>query len=163
MPGKPLDQPLEADEEAVWRALARVVLVLPRLMDADLLQRRNLTLSEYTVLMTLSEAPGRSMRMAELAARVPITLSGLTRLVERLARQDMVTRARSGADGRGQEAVLTDAGFERLREAWPAHLQSVRRIVLENLDGVDLPALTRALEAIADHEDDRRPIRRRAR
>lgn len=154
--------PLTDDEEAAWRALAKVVIVLPRLFDAALLRRENLTHSEYLVLALLSEAPDRSLRMSELTAGMPITPSGLTRLVERLERQAMVTRHKSAGDGRSQIAALTDAGLERLRTAWPAHLDDVRRIVIANLGELDLPTLTRALTAIATHEIDAQPTRRRS-
>jgi DNA-binding MarR family transcriptional regulator len=153
---------LTSDEEAVWRALARVVIVLPRLIDAELLLRENLTLTEYLVLVVLSESPDRSRRMSDLVAEVPITGSGLTRLMERLERQGMVTRKRAASDGRGQVAVLTDAGLDRLLRAWPAHLEHVRRVVLANLRELDLPTLTRALNAIAAHEADQGPTRRRS-
>jgi DNA-binding MarR family transcriptional regulator len=154
--------PLTNDEEAAWRALARVVIVLPRLIDAELLRRENLTLTEYLVLMVLSESPERSRRMSDLIADVPITPSGLTRLMERLERQGMVTRSKAGDDGRGQVAALTDAGLDRLSKAWPGHLDDVRRIVLDNLRELDLPTLTRALEAIAAYETHPGSTRRRS-
>ena len=153
--------PLTSEEEAAWRALARVVIVLPRLIDAELLLRENLTLTEYLVLVVLSESPERSRRMNDLVAEVPITSSGLTRLMERLERQGIVIRERAASDGRGHVAVLTDAGLDRLRSAWPVHLDHVRRIVLANLRELDLPTLTRALDAIAAHEADLRSTRRR--
>jgi DNA-binding MarR family transcriptional regulator len=155
--------PLTADEEAAWRALARVVIILPRLMDAELLRRGNLTLNEYTVLMVLSESPERSRRMNDLIGEVLITPSGLTRLMERLERQGMVTRRKASSDARGQIAELTDAGLDLLRKAWPGHLDDVRRIVLDNLRGLDLPTLTRALDAIAAYDLDPGSARRRLR
>jgi DNA-binding MarR family transcriptional regulator len=154
--------PLTHDEEAAWRALATVVIVLPRLIDAELLRRENLTLTEYLVLMVLSESPERSRRMSDLIAHVPITPSGLTRLTERLERQGMVTRSKASDDGRGQVAALTDSGLDRLGKAWPGHLDDVRRIVLDNLRELDLPTLTRALEAIAAHGTDPGSTRRRS-
>jgi DNA-binding MarR family transcriptional regulator len=154
--------PLTDEEEAAWRALARVVIVLPRLIDAELLRRENLTLNEYLVLMVLSESAERSLRMSEFVAYVPITPSGLTRLMERLERQGMVTRSKASGDGRGQVASLTDAGLDRLAKAWPGHLDDVRRIVLDNLRELDLPTLTRALDAIAAYEAAPGTTRRRS-
>jgi DNA-binding MarR family transcriptional regulator len=154
--------PLTTDEEAVWRALAKVVIVLPRLIDAELLRRQNLTLSEYMVLMILSESPDRSCRMSDLVSGVPITPSGLTRLIERLERKEMVARRKASSDARGQVAEITEAGLDRLRDAWPGHLDDVRRIVLDNLRELDLPTLTRALDAIAANEADSGPARRRS-
>jgi len=90
-----------------------------------------------------------------------ITASGLTRLMERLEPQGMVTRKRANGDARGQVAQVTEAGLGRLREAWPGHLNDVRRIVLDNLRDLDLPTLARALDAIAACEPDPGPSRRR--
>ena len=144
--------PLSADEEAAWRALARAVLVIPRVLDADLLQKEGLNVTEYNVLMNLSEAPERSLRMSELANYVSITVSGLTRVVERLERQGLVERVRAASDGRGQVAVLTSDGLTRLKKAWPVHLASVRRNVVDHLEGLDLTKLAEALTAVASVE-----------
>jgi DNA-binding MarR family transcriptional regulator len=153
-------RPLTPEEEAAWRALAHVLVALPRAMDADLLRRAQLSLSDYRVLMFLSEAPRRSLRMSELADLVQISFSGLTRLVERLERRNMVERVKADTDGRGNRAVLTDFGMERLREAWPDHLRSVRVMVMEHLRGVDLSALTEALNSMIDKNDMRGPVAR---
>lgn len=154
--------PLTPDEEAAWRALARVLVALPRAMDADLLRRTQLSLSDYRVLMFLSEAPSRSLRMSELADLVQISFSGLTRLIERLERRDMVQRIKADTDGRGNRAVLTDLGFERLREAWPDHLRGVRVMVMDHLHGLDLPALAEALNAMIDKNDLRGAVGRQS-
>ena len=73
--------PLDRDEEAAWRAIARAVLVVPRTLDADLLAGCGLSLAEYIVLVNLSEAPGNSMRMYELAVESTLSPSGATRLI----------------------------------------------------------------------------------
>lgn len=144
--------PLTQEEEAAWRALSRAVLVIPRALDADLLQSQGLNMTEYSVLMNLSEAPGRSLRMSELADYVAISVSGLTRVIERLTRQGLVERVKAQSDGRGQVAVLTPAGLDRLQQAWPTHLASARRHVMDHLDGIDLTAFARAVSAMAATE-----------
>jgi DNA-binding MarR family transcriptional regulator len=141
--------PLTPEEEAAWRALGRAVLVIPRALDADLLMSQGLSMTEYSVLMNLSEAPDQALRMSELANYVSITVSGLTRVVERLSREGLVERVRAESDRRGQVAVLTPAGLERLERAWPTHLASVRRHVLDHLRGLDLIALADAFSGIA--------------
>ena len=140
--------PLSRQEEELLRALTRVAVVLPRLMDADLETSEGLSLNEYLVLMLLSEAPGRRMRMSELAAHKDHSPSGMTRLVDRLCRSGWVKREKSTCDGRESFAVLTDGGRERLRDAYPAHLASVRRHLIDHLGGLDLPAFTDALNKI---------------
>jgi DNA-binding MarR family transcriptional regulator len=100
--------------------------------------------------MYLSEAPGRRLRMSDLAAAAALSLSGMTRIVQRLEATGLVRRERCIDDRRGWLAVLTDAGLERLREAWPSHLASVRRHIFDQLDEVDLPSLAAAMQRIAD-------------
>lgn len=139
---------LTLDEDAVWRALMRVVTRLPRLLDADL-RGTGLTLAEYTVLVHLSEAPGNSLRINELADRAMRSGSGSSRLIDRLCAEGLVRRERCSDDGRGQHAVLTRAGRALLKKAWPTHLRSARRRVLDHLDDVDLSAMAEALERIA--------------
>ena len=141
--------PLTPDEELAWRALARAVLVIPRVLDGELLQAQGLSLTEYSVLMNLSEQPGRSLRMSELANVVSISVSGLTRVVDRLSRQGLVERVKADCDGRGQLAVLTPAGFARLEQAYPIHLAGVREHVMDHLADLDLAAFTQAISAIA--------------
>lgn len=142
-------KPLTPEEEAAWRALGRAVLVIPRVLDNDLLEAQGLNVTEYSVLFNLSEAPDRSLRMGDLANYVSITVSGLTRVVDRLSRQGLVERVRDESDGRGQVAVLTDAGFHRLEGAWPTHLASVRRHVMDHLSDLDLAAFAKAMGAVA--------------
>ncbi|MFF2521103.1 MarR family winged helix-turn-helix transcriptional regulator [Streptomyces liangshanensis] len=141
--------PLDPDEEALIRELGRVMSVLPRAVDADMIRERQIPISEYTTLMHLSEAPDRLMRMSELAAACNLSVSGMTRVVTRLEGTGLVRRVRCDGDARGWNAVLTDAGLARLEQAWPAHLASVRRHVLDHLEGADLARLTAALRSIA--------------
>ncbi|MQY34696.1 hypothetical protein SRB17_26660 [Streptomyces sp. RB17] len=141
--------PLDAAEEALVRALGDVMTALPRAVDADMIRDGGLRLSEYTPLMFLSEAPDSRMRMSELAAACNLTLSGMTRVVIRLEKRGAVQRVRCDEDLRGWNAVLTEEGLARLREAWPVHLASVRRRVLDNLAGHDLAQLATALRHIA--------------
>src|SRR5215472_5651653 len=151
--------PLTPDEELAWRALARAVLVIPRVLDGELLEAQGLNLTEYSVLMNLSEQPHRSMRMSELANAVSISISGLTRVVERLSRQGLVERVKAETDGRGQLAVLTPAGLARLKKAYPIHLAGVRKHVMDHLEGMDLVAFAEAIAEVAS-ADVGPPVRR---
>jgi DNA-binding MarR family transcriptional regulator len=139
-------QPMSAAEEAFVRALSRVLQVLPRAVDQDMTRAGQLPLSEYMALVHLSEAQDRLMRMSELAAACDLSLSGMTRIVARLEQRGLVQRVRCEADGRGANAVLTEAGLQRLREAWPAHLASVRRHLLDHVEGEHLETLTQVLQ-----------------
>jgi DNA-binding MarR family transcriptional regulator len=141
--------PLTGDEEAFIRAFARAVVTVPRAFEADLLREQRMSLSEYFTLMHLSENPGRRLRMSDLAAAAALSLSGMTRIVNRLEGAGLVRRERSADDGRGWHAVLTDAGLERLRQAWPTHLASARRHLFDHLTEVDLAAIAVALQRVA--------------
>lgn len=141
-------RPLDQTEEKLVRALGNVMTALPRLVDADMVRDGALP-SRSTPLMFLSEAPHHRMRMSELAAVCNLSLSGMTRVVNRLEKQGLIQRAKCQEDLRGWNAVLTDDGLARLREAWPSHLASIRRHVLDNLAGHDLAALGAALQRVA--------------
>jgi DNA-binding MarR family transcriptional regulator len=141
--------PLTAEEEALVRALGRVMQVLPKLIDADMREDAGISLTEYSTLMHLSEAPDRRLRMSELAVACDLSLSGMTRAVARLEADGLVKRDRCEEDARGWHAVLTDAGFERLEEAYPTHLVATRRRIVDHFAGVDMPAVTRAFDGLA--------------
>ncbi|MFE9694853.1 MarR family winged helix-turn-helix transcriptional regulator [Micromonospora sp. NPDC005806] len=142
-------KPLNPNEEAVVRSLTRVMYALPRAIDADLVREQRLPLIEYLVLMHLSEASDRHLRMSELATACEMSLSGMSRVVQKLEGQGFVQRVRCEQDARGWNAVLTDAGFARLSEAWPTHLAAVRRHFVDHLAGLDLKQLAAALNNIA--------------
>ncbi|MEU5909609.1 MarR family transcriptional regulator [Micromonospora sp. NPDC047527] len=145
-PARP--RPLGPDEEALVRAVVKVMYVLPRTIDADMAGDRQLPLTEYTALMHLSEAPERRMRMHELASACHLSLSGMTRTVARLETQGLVKRERCEEDARGWNAILTDAGLARLQESWPSHLAAIRRRFLRHFEGLDLAQLARAFERV---------------
>ena len=148
MPDQPL-RPLDAMEEAAWRDLAKFFLIAPRLLDEDLQRGADISLSEYTTLMSLSEAPDHRLRITELANRVYLSGSRTTRLVDELAASGLIRKTRSPADARGVDVSLTATGLARLRAAYPVHLASVRDRVLDHVDREALPCFREALAAIA--------------
>jgi DNA-binding MarR family transcriptional regulator len=145
----PPPEPLSPEEEAVARAIGRAIIVVPRAIDADLMREQRLTLNEYAALMHLSEAPGHRLRMSELAAECDVSLSGMTRIVGRLEADGLVERVQCAEDARGSNAVLTDVGLARLKAAYPTHLASVRRHVVDHLGEIDLVRLAAALRRFA--------------
>ena len=106
------------------RSLTRLLAVLPRRLDADLTRSTGLSATDYYVLVHLSEAPERRLRMTDLAAGAALSMSGISRVIDRLQRIGLVVRERCPDDGRGWDAVLTDEGLRRLRDAWVVHLAS---------------------------------------
>lgn len=144
----PRHSPDQGEEDFV-RALAPVMLMVVRAVDVDMTRGAGLQLSEYTALLNLSEAPGRLLRMSDLAAACGLSLSGMTSILSRLEKQGLAVRVRSAEDGRGWNAVLTDSGLSRLEQAWPTLLTSLRRNLLDHMSGHDFPQLTATLKLVA--------------
>jgi len=151
----PKDQPLSPEEEALWRALMRIVVALPRQLDSDLVRAAGLTANEYTTLMGLSEAPNRELRMAELANATGLSASRMTRLVDDLQSLGYVIKRASTVDGRGNVAKLTRQGLAKLRSAWPAHLASVRRRVFDHIDPSAVKRAAQAMSGVAAQLQDK--------
>jgi DNA-binding MarR family transcriptional regulator len=139
--GAALGDGLDGVELAAWRGLLRVHAALVKALDAELAAEHDLPLSSYEVLITLQAAPGRRRRMAELADRVLLSRSGMTRLVDRLEREGLLERSTCSSDGRGCFAVLTDSGEALLSCARPTHLHGVREGFLRHFEGEELAVM----------------------
>ncbi|MDP9795700.1 DNA-binding MarR family transcriptional regulator [Catenuloplanes nepalensis] len=141
---------LTDEEDALWRALAHVVHLLPPALDDDMTRTEGLSMTEFAILHSLAEAPDRSLRMVDLAAAVALSPSRVTRVVGDLTRFGLVRRSRHATDARGSVAVLTEAGVKKAESADPSHADSARRHVFAHIDPADQPAVRRALRQIAD-------------
>lgn len=130
-----------ADELVSWRWFLRAHATITRALEAELEADQKLSLASYDVLVQLDEAPGRRLRMTELADAVLLSRSGVTRLVDRLERLGLVARSPVETDGRGVAARLTDAGLARLRDASRVHLAGVSRHFAARLDATTLAEL----------------------
>ena len=139
---------LTAEELAAWRGLLRVQSALFHELDGELSATHDLPLRSYEVLLLLGDAPDGRLRMTDLSRSVLLSPSGLTRLVDRLEREGLVTRERCPEDGRGFFAVLTAAGDRRLQAARTTHLAGVRRLFLDRLSPADLKRLAGYWERI---------------
>lgn len=128
-----LPEALEGQDLEVWAGLATVLEWLPPALDAPLMSRFGLTHFEYGILYAVAGAPGRSLRMSELAGFANSSLSRLSRAVSRLQGRGWVDRSRDPQDGRSMRATLTDAGLQILADATPDHVDTVRRLVLDPL------------------------------
>ena len=140
-----------ADEPGIgaWRAFLQAHARITRRLDEELQAAHGLSLAEYDALLQIARSPDRRVRMNVLANSVLLSRSGITRLVDRLEADGSVERIACSTDARGQEAVLTPAGLERLRTAAGTHLDGVRRYFLGRFDAVDLDAIERSLGRIA--------------
>lgn len=136
----------------VWRRFLRAHAVVLRDLERELDRDAQLPLSWYDVLLTLAQAPGRRLRMAELADGVMLSRSGLTRLVDRLEKAGYVRREPSPDDARGTYTVLSPAGLRRLRDAVPIHLAGVQRHWLAHFDDEELRTLGALLRRVGPDE-----------
>jgi DNA-binding MarR family transcriptional regulator len=124
---------LDQGEQAAWLALVGMMIRLPGALDAQLQRDNSLTLFEYFVLSSLSMAEERTTRMSELAYLVNGSQSRLSNVVKRLEERGLVRREPSPENGRHINAILTDDGFEVVRQAAPGHVAAVRHFVFDAL------------------------------
>jgi DNA-binding MarR family transcriptional regulator len=133
-----------------WRAFLVAHSLVTRRLDEELRAAGGPTLAEYDALVQLSGADGGRLRMNELADRVLLSRSGVTRLVDRLVADGLVARVSCPSDARGSMAALTDRGRAALREAARTHLHGVERYFTTPLNDEDVGALRHALDAVID-------------
>ncbi|MDP9227531.1 MAG: MarR family transcriptional regulator [Actinomycetota bacterium] len=127
-------QHLSPSERDIWVGFLRTHDQLVRELDQELRREHDLPLSSYDVLVQLESAPGGAMRMSDLAQSVLLSRSGLTRLVDRLEREQLLERRQCPEDARGSYAAITASGRARLEEARSTHLAGVRRLFLDRLE-----------------------------
>ncbi|GAB2627529.1 MarR family transcriptional regulator [Paractinoplanes abujensis] len=134
---------LTAEEKEAWTGLISLILLLPGRLESPLQSAAGLTLFEYMTLSHISEAPGRRLRMSELAFLANGSLSRLSNVVRRCEQRGWVTRSPDPGDRRSTIAALTDAGYELVVAAAPTHVRAVRHMVLDPLTKTDQRALAR--------------------
>lgn len=133
-----------------WRAFLQAHARVTRRLDEELRAEHDLSLAEYDALLSIAEAPGRRIRMRQLADRVILSKSGVTRLIDRLVLDGLVQRDACLSDARGAEAVLTTAGLDRLRRASRTHLRGIDEHFLAAVGDDDLSVIQRSMRAVAD-------------
>jgi DNA-binding MarR family transcriptional regulator len=144
---------LEPDQQRDWRAFVNGVARLTDKLDRVLRDKHGLSMPEYEILVRLSEAEQRRLRMADLAESVSHSRSRLSHTVGRLESDGLVRRESCGGDGRGVFAVLTDDGFTRLASAAHDHVTSVREYFIDVIAPHDLVAFGRAFQAVIQRLD----------
>ena len=132
---------LSEEQQAAWRPFIALLLRLPAALDAQLQKDAGITQFDYLVLSGLSEAPGRTLRMSELAATANSSLSRLSHVVSRLEATGWVRREACPGDGRFINAVLTDEGWEKVKETAPGHVAAVRELLVGTLSEDELVRL----------------------
>ena len=136
---------LSQEQQRNWRSFIGGITVLMDHLDRDLRTQHDLSLGEYEILVRLSEAPNRSIRMAELAAAVAHSRSRVTHTISRLERDGIVRRDTCSDDGRGVSAVLTDHGFSVLEKAAHTHVRGVHDYLIVNAPDEEFEVVGRVM------------------
>jgi DNA-binding MarR family transcriptional regulator len=139
---------LTTEEEATWRVVASILVRLPWALECQLQRDAGLSFIEYYALAMLSETPDHTRRMSDLAEVTNASLSRLSHLIRRLEDRGFVRREADPTDGRYTNAILTKAGHEHLVASAPAHVATVRRLVIDPFTKTELRQLHNAAEGI---------------
>lgn len=150
---------LSPEEQKAWRAFLRAVSLVMEVLNQDIENEKGISLNEYEVLAHLSESPGRTIRMSNLADRLVHSRSRLTHTVRRLEDAGLVKREPCADDRRGVNCILTEKGFEYLVSAAPSHVNSVRRVLVDKLGREDMLELGRLSNILADVASEVKPVK----
>ena len=147
---------LSDEEQAFWRLLLAAGRTLDQVVDTALNESADLSSPEFAVLVTLSEAEDRRLRLREVCAELGWDRSRTSHQITRMARRGLVSTDKSPGDARGVMGCLTDRGMTHLEQAAPDHVETVRRAVFDHLAPADIPAISRFFEGIlaVDANDD---------
>ncbi len=141
---------LDSSQQQAWRAYIMGTELLLSRLDRELREEHGISLSEYEILVRLSESPDHRMRMALLADSLSHSRSRVTHTIARMERDGLVRRQAAAADGRGVEAVMTEAGYRRLVDAAPSHVRGVRQHLVDLASREDFAALGRIFDEVSD-------------
>lgn len=139
---------LDDHEQEVWRAYLDVMRLLMDRLQKQVNEDSGMSLGEYEVLVQLSEASDRQLRMSDLAARMVHSRSRLTHTVGRMEKRGLVRREPCEEDGRGVLCTLTDEGYTVLTKAAPGHVEAVRGALFDLLTSTDVDALGATMEKV---------------
>lgn len=143
-----MTQWLDDAQQSAWRELIEVVELLPGALDSQLRRDAGLSHFEYFTLAMLSEAPDRTLRMTALAELTHATLPRLSHVVSRLEDRGYLTRAPCPEDRRATNAILSEAGWQKVVATAPGHVDTVRELVFDPLDATDVADLERIMAKI---------------
>ena len=140
---------LDDEQQRNWRAFLAGSTRINECLEAAL-RPFGLDLAEYEILVQLSEADRRSLRMSDLAQNARQSRSRLTHTVARMEAKGLVTRRACPSDRRGVIASMTDAGWKLIVATAPAHVESVREVLIDRVDPDDFAAMGRLMRAVLD-------------
>ncbi|GGS55079.1 MarR family transcriptional regulator [Planobispora rosea] len=133
---------------AAWTAYLTASHLLERRVEEQLKADAGLTHAQYEILARLSAAPGRRLRMTELARTVVVSKSGLTYQIGQLEKRGLVERATCPSDDRGVLAVLTEQGMRCLERTAPGHVAVVRELLIDLLSPDELETMARVMRKV---------------
>ncbi|CAN5877757.1 MarR family transcriptional regulator [soil metagenome] len=142
---------LTSEQMRAWRGYLGLVRVLDDRLSRDLQERSGLSMADYEILVRLSEAPERRLRMTELAQAAMVSKSRLSHQLTRMELRALVRREGCPSDGRGTFAVLTEQGYAALAAAAPGHVASVHEHLLDRLTPEQVSTLGDLSEAVLVH------------
>jgi len=142
---------LNQEQQKHWRAWIATSILLNDRLNRELQEAHALTINDYEILVRLSEAPDRRMRMSELAKQTLLSRSRLSHQIDRMEKAGLVNRTVCETDRRGQIARMTDVGWQTLVKAAPSHVNSVRDHFVDILTDEEFAALGTSLRKIAEH------------
>ncbi|MEU2762280.1 MULTISPECIES: MarR family transcriptional regulator [unclassified Streptomyces] len=140
---------LTDEEQRVWRAYLQATTLLEDHFDRQLQRDAGMPHTYYGLLVQLSQAPRRRMRMTELARNAKITRSRLSHAIARLEKNGWVRREDCSSDKRGQNAVLTEDGLDMLRRSAPGHVEAVRQAMFDRLTDEQVSSLGEIMRVLA--------------
>jgi DNA-binding MarR family transcriptional regulator len=144
---------LTKEQQVHWRSWITASTVLHEQLSRELQELHGLTITDYQILVHLSESENRSIRMSDLATQTLLSRSRLSHQIDRMEGAGLVSREVCPDDRRGQLAVLTNAGMKALVAAAPDHVEGVRKHFVDLLTDAEYKALGNAVKKIADHLD----------
>jgi DNA-binding MarR family transcriptional regulator len=139
---------LDEAQNTVWKLFLTANVLLLELIEQDLAEAELPPLSWYGVLWVLEQAPGHKKRLHELAQEVLLSRSNVTRLLDRLESEGLLSRQRCPSDRRGAFACITDAGLEMRQRMWTVYSQSIANYFTDHLSAEEIAVLTKALERV---------------
>ncbi|HJC85885.1 MAG: MarR family winged helix-turn-helix transcriptional regulator [Corynebacterium sp.] len=145
---------LSDEEQCLWRKWLAASRRIDSELARDMQRQSGLSMSDYEVLVNLSEAPDYRMRIAALADALTWDRSRLSHQISRMIKRDLLTREACESDGRGAFIVLTQTGLSTIQQAAPGHVDSVRRLMIDRLDEQQAADLGRVLDVILEQFED---------
>jgi len=133
---------LTEDEQRAWRGLVRMTSQLNARMNRQLQEEFGISLADYEVLVVLTEVPGGRRRVFEIAGTLAWEQSRVSHQLARMQRRGLIAREECPTDARGAFVVLTEAGRAAIDQAAPAHVETVRQLVFDDMTPAELAALT---------------------